>query len=270
MVLSRASWSEVDLSHAAADGPVAFSAGLGPDELLAAYRAGAYPLPASGDIARTINEVSYEDEVAADRIWLVAEDAGDPYSVSWWSPDPRPVLPVRGVHLSRRLARQLRRVDWTTSLDREFERVVRECQVGRDPQWLTEDLVRSLLRLHQRGWAHSVEVWQDTTLVGGVFGVRLGDVLSLDSMFRRRSGAASVAVADLADRFAQVGGAVLDAQWDSPHVRDLGAAPLPRERYLKLLADQRPDPSPLPADPRPVRRLADRQPPGTGNARSRR
>ena len=256
MVLDRASWSGADLSHAAVEGPVAFSADLGPDQLLAAYRAGAYPLPAPGDIARTINEITYEVEVEADRIWLIATDTGDPYGVSWWSPDPRPVVSVRDVHLSRRLARQLRRAEWTTSVDRDFEQVVQACRVDREPQWLTDDLVRSLLRLHEQGWAHSAEVWQDGTLVGGVVGVRIGAVLSLDSMFRRRPGAATTAVADLADRFAEVGGAVLDAQWDSPHVRALGAVPLPRRQYLKLLADQRPTPDPLPADPRPARRLA--------------
>jgi leucyl/phenylalanyl-tRNA---protein transferase len=266
MVRSSASWSGVDLSGTAGDGPVAFSAGIGPDELLAAYRVGAYPLPAPNDVARTINEVTHEGAVAGGNIWLIAADAGDAgdagdaYSVSWWSPDPRPVMPVRGVHISRRLARQLRQVEWTTTLDRDFERVVHECRVGREPQWLTDGLVRSLLRLHEEGWAHSVEVWQDTALVGGVFGVRIGGAFSMDSMFRLRSGAATTAVADLADRFAQAGGAVLDAQWDSPHVRGMGAVPLPREQYLQLLADQGPDPAPLPADPRPARRLALRRP----------
>ena len=258
MVRSRASWTGVDLSHTAGDGPVAFSAGIGPDELLAAYRAGAYPLPAPDDIARTINEFTHEGSVEEGRIWLIDADAGDPYGVSWWSPDPRPVMPVRGVHLGRGLARQLRRSEWTTTADRDFEQVVHGCRADREPRWLTDDLVRSLLLLHGRGRAHSVEVWDGTTLVGGVFGVRIGGVLSMDSMFRLRSGAATTAVADLADRFAQSGGTVLDAQWDSPHVRAMGAAPLPRGQYLQLLDAQEPDTAPLPADPRPARRLAHR------------
>lgn len=259
MVRSRASWTGIDLTRTPGDGPVAFSARTDPDALLAAYRAGAYPLPAPDDIARAMSELTHEDDVAEGRIWLVDADAGDPYSVSWWSPDPRPVLPVRGVHLGRGLTRQLRRADWTTTLDRDFERVVHACRDGRSPQWLTDDLVRSLLALHRQGRAHSVEVWEDAELVGGVFGVRVGGVLSLDSMFRLRSGAATTAVADLADRFAEAGGTVLDAQWDSPHVRGMGAAPLPRAEYLTLLAGQPrdPDPSrPLSTDPRPARRLA--------------
>jgi leucyl/phenylalanyl-tRNA--protein transferase len=255
---SRATWSGVDLSGTAGDGPVAFSAAIGPEQLLAAYRTGAYPLPAPDDIARTINEVTHEDGVADGGIWLIAADAGDPYSVSWWSPDPRPVISVHGVHIGRRLAGRLRTVDWTTTLDRDFEQVVQGCRVGRDPQWLTDGLVRSMLTLHEQGWAHSAEVWQDTTLVGGVFGVRIGAVFSMDSMFRLCSGAGTAAVADLTDRFAQSGGTVLDAQWDSPHVRGLGAVPLAREQYLRLLADQRPTPTALPGDRRPARRLGGR------------
>lgn len=256
MAGSPASWAGADLSRAAADGPVAFSAGIGPDDLLAAYRAGAYPFPAPNDYARTFYEFSHADEVSAGRILLVAPDAGDPYTVSWWSPDPRPVIEVRGVHLGRRLARRLRRVEWTTTLDRNFERVARACQADREPQWLTDGLVRSMVRLHDAGWAHSAEVWEGEDLVGGVFGVRIGGVLSLDSMFRHRDGASTAAVADLADRFAEADGILLDAQWDSPHIRALGATELPREQYLKLLAAQPPDPLPLPTDPRPAARLA--------------
>jgi leucyl/phenylalanyl-tRNA--protein transferase len=258
MSRSRASWSGIDLSDAAADGPVAFCADTGPDSLLAAYRAGAYPFPTADEYARTVNEIGYAAEVAAGLTWLVGPDAGDPYSVSWWSPDPRPVLDVDGVHLSRSLARRLRRAGWVTTLDREFERVVRECRVGRDPQWLTDGLLDSLLRLHGAGWAHSAEVWEEGTLVGGVFGVRIGSVLSMDSMFHRRPGASVAAVADLGERFAEAGGSVLDAQWDSPHIRGMGARLLPRERYLRLLSEQPPDPGPLPADARPAGRLAGR------------
>ncbi|QMU77157.1 leucyl/phenylalanyl-tRNA--protein transferase [Streptacidiphilus sp. PB12-B1b] len=264
MERSRASWTGIDLSRTPADGPVAFSADTGPDSLLAAYRAGAYPFPTTDDYARTVNEIAYAGEVASGRTWLVGADVADPYTVSWWSPDPRPVLDVGGVHLSRRLARQLRGpAPWVTTLDRDFGQVVRACQAGRDPQWLTDALVDSLAALHRAGWAHSVEVWEGTALVGGVFGVRIGAVISMDSMFHRRPGASTTAVADLADRFAEAGGAVLDAQWDSPHVRAMGATLLPRERYLALLAEQRPGPGaqpdepPLPTGPRPARRLAE-------------
>lgn len=139
--------------------------------------------------------------------------------------------------LGRRLVRRLRnQVAWSTSVDLVFERVVEECRIGRTPRWLTDPLVRGLCALHEEGRAHSVEVWEGAELVGGAFGVRIGPVLSLDSMFHRRPGAARVAIADLGARFAEAGGLLLDAQWDGPAVRSLGGAPMSRAEYLGLLA----------------------------------
>ena len=93
-----------------------------------------------------------------------------------------------------------------------------------------------MVKLHEEGWAHSIEVWQDGDLIGGAFGIGVGLVLSGDSMFNRRPNAARIAVADMAARFAQAGGALIDAQWDSPFLRSLGAEPMPRDHYLPLLA----------------------------------
>ncbi|WP_165845445.1 amino acid adenylation domain-containing protein [Streptacidiphilus pinicola] len=249
-------WAEIDLSQAAREGPVAFGGELGPDQLMAAYRAGAFPIPVTDDASRARQQASCAEGVAAGRIPFAGPRTGDPWAVAWWSPDPRPVLPPAEVHLSRRLARRLRnRLQWTTTVDRDFETVVRSCRDGRDPVWLTDDLVRSLVRLHEAGRAHSVEVWDGEQLIGGVFGVRLGRVFSLDSMFGRQVGAAQVAVADLARRFAQAGGAVLDAQWDSPHVRAMGAVLLPRARYLALLRDRTGPELPLPAGVEKAARL---------------
>lgn len=263
MVSRCPGWEALDLREAATDGPVAFSADLSPASLLAAYRAGVYPFPAPDEYTRILNEVLYGDQVQEGRIRLVGEESADPYAVSWWSPDPRPVLPVSAAHLSRNLARRLRnRLPWSTSLDRRFERVVRECRAGRDPQWLTEELIASLVRLHERGHAHSVEVWEDGELIGGVFGLRVGSVFSMDSMFFRRRDASKVAVHDLAARFAQAGGVLLDAQRDSPHVRALGCILVPREQYVRHLRDTGPDSPPMPAAGLPARRLAQPAPPG--------
>ncbi|MFI2367578.1 leucyl/phenylalanyl-tRNA--protein transferase [Streptomyces sp. NPDC018833] len=250
-------WDALDVLQAAPDGPVAFCADLSPDSLLAAYRAGVYPFPATDEYTRTLNEVVFADQVQEGRIQLVGEESADPYAVSWWSPDPRPVLPVSAMHLSRSLARRLRnRLPWSTSLDRRFERVVRECRADRSPQWLTEELIASLVRLHDLGHAHSVEVWEDGNLIGGVFGLRVGSVFSMDSMFFRRSGASKVAVTDLAARFAQAGGVLLDAQWDSPHVRGLGGVLVPREQYVRHLRPAARDSPPMPTATLPARRLA--------------
>ncbi|MBC9728003.1 leucyl/phenylalanyl-tRNA--protein transferase [Streptomyces sp. TRM68367] len=256
MVSRCPGWEALDVLEAAPDAPVAFCADLSPACLLAAYRTGVYPFPASDEYVRALNEAMFADQVQEGRIRLVGEEPDDPYAVSWWSPDPRPVVPVSAAHVSRSLARRLRsRLDWTTSLDRRFEQVVRECGAGRTPLWLTEELIASLVRLHDLGHAHSVEVWEEGDLVGGVFGLQVGSVFSMDSMFFRRPGASKVAVADLAARFAQAGGVLLDAQRDSPHVRSLGGVLVPREQYVRHLRRSARDSPPMPTDPLPARRL---------------
>ncbi|WP_033821999.1 leucyl/phenylalanyl-tRNA--protein transferase [Kitasatospora sp. MBT63] len=229
-------WHSVAVSVAPADAPAAFCSDLGAPSLLAAYRAGLFPMPAPDEYARWMNEALYEDRVATGAIAVPGHVGELPYQVSWWSPDPRPVIRPGHARLGRRLARRLRnRLDWATSVDRDFGRVVAQCGAGREPRWLTEELRRGLQELHEQGWAHSVEVWQGAELVGGAFGVRAGPVLSLDSMFHRLPDASRVAVADLGDRFTVAGGLLLDVQWDSPHIRSLGARPLPRDDYLDLL-----------------------------------
>ncbi|WP_051943588.1 amino acid adenylation domain-containing protein [Streptacidiphilus rugosus] len=261
-VADPVSWPDLDLSHAPTTGPVAFGADLGPESLLAGYRAGAYPIPLPDPSARAAVQRANAPEAAAGGIPLLGPaDAGDPWSVAWWSPDPRPVLDPTDVHLSHGLARRLRhRLPWTTTADHAFERVVRACRARREPLWLTDELIKSLVLLHDSGAAHSVEVWdEEGDLVGGVFGVRIGPVFSMDSMFSSLPGAGQVAVADLAQRFRQAGGTLLDAQWDSPHVRALGAALLPRERYLALLHVPGPGDAPIPTEVEPVRRLAPRR-----------
>ena len=95
--------------------------------------------------------------------------------------------------------------------------------------------MRTLTELHAEGWAHSLEVWLDGDLIGGAMGIGVGRVISGDSLFGRHPGAAAVAVADMAARLGEAGGEVIDAQWDSPFLRGLGAEPVPRERYLALL-----------------------------------
>ena len=146
-------------------------------------------------------------------------------------------MDVRHVHIGRNVRRQLRSgPEWATTANHAFHRVAEECRGCREPRWLTDTLLESLLDLHQMGWAHSVEVWEGDDLVGGAFGIGIGGTFSGDSMFNRRPNAARVAVADLATRCAQAGGAAIDAQWDSPFLRSLGADPMPRARYLSMLA----------------------------------
>jgi leucyl/phenylalanyl-tRNA---protein transferase len=237
--------------------PVAFCADLSPASVLGAYRRGIIPLPAPDEYFRTLNEVRYEDQVTAGAIGIVGDEKEDPYWVAWWSPDPRPLIATDGVHLGRNLRKRLRRDGLTTTADAAFATVAQECRADREPRWLTDTLLDTLTELHDAGWAHSIEVWRGDDLVGGAMGIGIGGVMSGDSLFGRHPGAAAIAVADMSARLADVGGtrgALIDAQWDSPFLRSLGAVPMPRERYLGLL-DGRAEPISLPRRSRPAQRL---------------
>jgi leucyl/phenylalanyl-tRNA--protein transferase len=247
-------WESLEISPEARDCPVAFSADLSPASVLSAYMNGIIPFPAPDEYVRDINEFRYEDQVADGVIGLVGSSRDDPYWVAWWSPDPRPVIRVGDVHLGRNVRKQLRRgTEWTTA-NRSFQRVAEECRAGREPRWLTDTLLESMTELHEQGWAHSIEVWQDRDLVGGAIGIGVGCTLSGDSMFSRRPNAARIAVADMAARFAQAGGVLVDAQWDSPFLRSLGAELVPRARYLPLVTRSA-ERKVLPRQPLPARRL---------------
>jgi leucyl/phenylalanyl-tRNA---protein transferase len=247
-------WDSFEIGSRPADRPVAYGANLSPASVLGAYRHGIVPFPAPDEYVRNFHELQHEDEVADGSIAIVGDPDDDPYWVAWWSPDPRPVLDVGNVHLSRNVRKQLRRADEWTTANAAFRRVAEECRAGREPRWLTDSLLETMVQMHQAGWAHSIEVWRDEELIGGAFGMGIGCVLSGDSLFSRRPNAARVAVADMAARFSQAGGAAIDAQWDTPFLRSMGAELIPRSRYLSRLAGPA-ERSTLPGEPQPARRL---------------
>jgi leucyl/phenylalanyl-tRNA--protein transferase len=247
-------WESFTIAPSARDCPVAFGADLSPGSVLGGYKNGIFPLPAPHEYARDVNEFRYEDQVSDGVIALVGSTGDDPYRVAWWSPDPRPVIKAGSVHLGRNTRKELRRGREQTTANVSFLRVAQECRAGREPRWFTDALLASMVTLHEEGWAHSIEVWQDGELIGGALGVGVGLVLSGDSMFNRHPNAARIAVADMGARFTEAGGTLIDAQWDSPFLRSLGAEPIPREDYLpQLTASTRR--SVLPAQPLPARRL---------------
>jgi len=247
-------WESFDIAPGASDSPVAFGADLSPASVLGGYRRGIIPLPAPNEYFRTLNEVRYEDQVAAGAIAIVGDERGDPYWAAWWSPDPRPVIGADGVHLGRNVRKRLRRGGLRTTANAAFRQVAEACREGREPRWLTDALLGSLTELHSQGWAHSIEVWLDEDLVGGAMGIGIGGVMSGDSLFGRHQGTAAIAVADMLARLRAAGGTIVDAQWDSPFLRSLGASPIARKRYLALLGHPA-EPIALPTGSLPALRL---------------
>jgi leucyl/phenylalanyl-tRNA--protein transferase len=159
-------------------------------------------------------------------------DAGDP--ILWWSPDPRAILPLDAIHITRRLRRTLRRGRFEIRWDSAFQDVVRACDENRpDGSWIHADMRRCYLALHHCGHAHSCEVYADGTLVGGIYGVAFGGAFAAESMFHRVRDASKVALITLIDRLRERGFVLLDVQFLTPHLRTFGGIEIPREEYLE-------------------------------------
>ncbi|WP_240913917.1 leucyl/phenylalanyl-tRNA--protein transferase [Sphingomonas sp. HDW15A] len=162
-------------------------------------------------------------------------DSRDSDEVFWVEPRSRAILPLHGFHLSRSLARTIRRGTFEVTRDRAFEDVIRSC-ADRPETWINADIERATLGLRAAGHAHSIECWRDGELVGGVYGVRLGRAFFGESMFSRRTNASKVALAWLVARLKAGNFVLLDCQFMTSHLASLGATAVPRERYAVLLS----------------------------------
>lgn len=194
---------------------VAVGADLAPGTLLAAYRHGLFPMPI--DTAET----------------------------GWWSPDPRGVLPLDGLVVSRSLRRSQRRYE--IRVDTAFADVVEACaDPTREHGWITEAIQDAYLELHRLGWAHSVEAWEGQELVGGLYGLAVDGLFAGESMFSRSTDASKVALVALVGLLQADGESrrLLDVQWATEHLATLGVVELPRADYLVLLAAAREVPLP--------------------------
>jgi leucyl/phenylalanyl-tRNA--protein transferase len=199
------------------EGLIGVGADLEPGTMLAAYRSGAFPMPIQD-------------------------------TLGWFSPDPRAVLPVDSVHVSRSLARSRRRFE--VRVDTEFGEVVAACGDPKRPGgWITPEMRAAYDRLHELGWAHSVEVWSaDGHLAGGLFGIAVGGLFAAESKFHRDTDASKVAVVALAELVAGSGDGpdrLIDVQWSSTHLASLGVVEIPRAAYLRQLAIALALPSPF-------------------------
>jgi leucyl/phenylalanyl-tRNA--protein transferase len=185
------------------DDIVALGADLEPGTLLAAYRRGLFPM--------------YADRTLA-----------------WWSPDPRGIMPLDGFRCSTSLRRAIGRFE--VRIDTAFVEVMLGCaDPSRPHRWIDASFVEAYTRLHELGWAHSVETWRDGRLVGGLYGVRIGRFFAGESMFHRVTDASKVACRATVELSRLDGVTLFDVQWTTPHLRSLGAVDVRRADYLRLL-----------------------------------
>ena len=156
-------------------------------------------------------------------------------AILWWSPDPRAVIDPRAPRITRSLAKRIRSGGFEVTADRAFAEVITECAALRpnaEGTWITANMKAAYVELHRLGYAHSLEVWENRQLVGGLYGVAIGGVFFGESMFARRRDASKIALVRLARELADRGFGLIDGQVSSAHLTSLGATEIPREEFL--------------------------------------
>jgi leucyl/phenylalanyl-tRNA--protein transferase len=194
------------------DGLLAVGGNLQPQTLLSAYRSGIFPW--------------YQDD--------------DP--ILWWSPASRCLLPPLDLHCSKSLRKTLRRNDYQVTLNQAFGEVIEACSEPRDEDggtWITEEMMAAYRQLNDLGQAHSVEVWFEEQLIGGLYGVAVGSLFCGESMFSRRASASKIAMAHLCRWGLESGLQLIDCQLVNPHLVSLGAVSIPRSSFLTQLSEYR-------------------------------
>ena len=186
-------------------GLVGVGADLEPSTLLDAYRRGMFPMPFRKQL------------------------------VGWWSPNPRGILPLDGIVVSRSLRQSMRRFE--VSVDTAFADVMRRCGDPRRPHgWINQPFITAYTRLHEMGWAHSVETWQRGELVGGLYGLLIGRFFAGESMFHSATDASKVAMVATVEALRDAGAELFDVQWSTPHLASMGVVEVSRDEYLRRLA----------------------------------
>jgi leucyl/phenylalanyl-tRNA--protein transferase len=154
--------------------------------------------------------------------------------MGWFSPDPRGIIPIKEFHIPHGLKKVLRNNPFEVRIDTAFGAIMKGC-ADRESTWISDMIHRSYVKLHELGFAHSVEIWQDNTLVGGLYGLAMGGAFFGESMFSRVPNASKVALATLVSRLDARGFVLLDTQWVTEHLTQFGAHEIPRTTYLKRL-----------------------------------
>jgi len=194
---------------ASEDGIVAIGGDVAPQRLLLAYSKGIFPWPVKG------------------------------YPLLWFSPDPRFVLPLDAAHVSRSLRKRIRKAPYRISADEAFPQVIDACaeasRPGQTGTWITDQLRDGYVRLHELGYAHSIEAWDGDTLVGGLYGVSLGQAFFGESMFARAADASKIAFVTLLGQAARWRFSLVDCQVYTDHLARFGAVEVPRSQFLREL-----------------------------------
>jgi leucyl/phenylalanyl-tRNA--protein transferase len=198
------------IDSASGEDLVAVGADLEPGTLLAAYRSGLFPMPVDPNRRRS--------------------------KIAWYSPDPRGIAPLDGLHISRSLRKSMRHFE--IRLDTAFSDVVRACgSPSRPGWWITNEIVNAYEELFRLGWAHSIEVYSQNELVGGLYGVRINKFFAGEAMFRTARDASKAALVGLVAWLNETGATLLDVQWKTDHLASLGVIEIDRREYLSLLQD---------------------------------
>jgi len=198
----------VEMALREPDGLLAAGGDLSPERMVAAYRRGIFP-------------------------WY---SPGQP--ILWWSPDPRAVLDPAALRIRRSLGKSLRNRGYRVTVDTAFAAVIEACgsdELRPGGTWISPEMSRAYRRLHELGLAHSIETWREDRLVGGLYGVGLGQVFFGESMFSRERDASKVALVELCRRMLDAGGALIDCQMATAHLESLGAKLIDRRQFLALL-----------------------------------
>ncbi|MEO1963551.1 MAG: leucyl/phenylalanyl-tRNA--protein transferase [Cycloclasticus sp.] len=191
------------------NGLLAAGGSLRPERLLEAYRRGIFPW--------------FEDD----------------QPILWWSPNPRMVLKPSEIHISKSLRKTINKELFSCTIDTCFSEVIRACSKLRDNQdgtWITASMIQAYESLFENGHAHSIEVWSDEVLVGGLYGISIGQVFFGESMFSRKNNASKVAFAFLSEKLSDWGYQLIDAQVQSNHLETLGAYSVSREIFAEQIA----------------------------------
>ena len=156
--------------------------------------------------------------------------------ISWYSPDPRTIFDLFEFHIPRSLRLTLKKEDCEVHVNKRFEEVIRAC-AEREETWISETIIQSYCKLHQLGLAHSVEIWKDGNLAGGLYGVAIQGAFFGESMFSRTRGSSKIALVFLVKRMKERGFTLLDTQYLTPHLEKFGAREIPRSEYMKRLEE---------------------------------